>query len=97
MMGINDIRHRKFSEWNYISIPPICPYGMHREDFTITKCRETTDCSKHMLFVYFVCTLHVNLYLKSKKKIMDVFVFCHLRTGCSVSRRKALHNCTVGN
>lgn len=84
-------------EWSYICIPYICPYSMHRDTtFTFIKHKETTGCKEDMIFICFVCILHVHFCQKTEE-ITVVLIACCLRTGSSVMRRKALHNCVVGN
>lgn len=92
---IRDVRGCSVTEHSYVSAPCICPYGMHSDNFTFTEYKETAGC-KDMLFICFVYILHVNFCHKTKG-IMVVVIFCHLRTGSSVMRRKALHNCVVGH
>jgi len=87
------------SEWSYNSTPCICPYSMHRDTFTFTFIKhkkKTTGCEKDMLFIWLIFSLYVHFCQKTEE-IIVVFIVCCLGTCISVLRRKALHNCVVGN
>jgi len=88
------------SEWSYNSTPCICPYSMHRDTITLTfiKHKETTGCKKDMLSIWLICSLYSYVHFCQKtEEVLVVLIVCCLGTCISVLRRKALHNCVVGN